>query len=65
MHVSTCTLRFYILGTVELIVLKFVTYAETDMICGFDKAMQFDKARAHVHTPPLFSDLGLNWVIQG
>ena len=40
MHVSTCTPRFYILGTAELIVLKFVTRAETNMICGFDKAME-------------------------
>ena len=39
MHVSTCIPRLYILGTAELIVLKFVTWAETDMICGFDKAM--------------------------
>ena len=35
-HVHT---RFYILGTAELIVLKFATWAETDMICGLDKAM--------------------------
>ena len=34
MHVNTFTLRFYIFGTAELIVLKFVSYAETDMICG-------------------------------
>ena len=34
-HVHT---RFYILRTAELIVLKFPTWAETDMICGFDKA---------------------------
>ena len=37
--VSICMPRFYILGTAELIVLQFVTWAETDMICGFDKAM--------------------------
>ena len=34
-----CTPRFYILGTAELIVLKFVTRVEIDMICGFDKAI--------------------------
>ena len=38
-HVSTCIPRFYILGTAELIVLKFVTGVEFDRICGFDKAM--------------------------
>ena len=43
MHVSTCTPRFYILGTAELIVLKFVW----NMICGFDKAMG---ASVHVRT---------------
>ena len=50
MHVNTCTLRCYILGTAELIVLKFVTYAETDMICGFS-------ARAsHRHRKSLHSN---------
>ena len=47
MHVSTCTPRFYILGTAELIMLKVVTGAETDVICGFDKAMG---ASVHVRT---------------
>ena len=47
MHVSTCTPRFYILGTAELIVLKFVTWVETDMTCGFDKAIG---ASVHVRT---------------
>ena len=46
----------YILGTAELIVLKFVTWAETDMICGLDKAMgvSVHVRTAHVRTPPLF-----------
>ena len=39
MHVSTCKHRFYILRTAELIAFKFVTLAETNMICGFNKTV--------------------------
>ena len=60
MHVSTYTPRFYILGTAELIVLKFATWAETDMICGFNKAMGGVSARAQLHTPSLFRVLA--WI---
>ena len=35
-HVHTPLLY---LGTAELIVLKFATWAETDMMCGFDNAI--------------------------
>ena len=60
MHVSTCKPRIYILGTTELIAVKFVTWAETNMICSLDKAM---KASVHVRTctPHLFFEV-LAWI---
>ena len=51
MHVSMCRPRFYILGTAELIVLKFATCVDTDMIYGFDKAVG---ASVHVGTCTLY-----------